>query len=290
MSTQTPARPAAPEAAPSGPDPMDQALAMVRPWIEYIPPQQRRLGLFIFLALMVHLATFFFIRIDTIRAEMRHQIRPHVTVDGAQAASISGQPAGDDFWDRMNDPRVYLFPSTESSRSASGNQPFDFTAISPNLGNSEMPPTAPPQGFQFVHPVNPPLDQRAGDSMDPPRQPFVYNEPAPLIAPKTTWQWDNVLAARQPTGMPELPSPVSDTDLAPTQIRLAISPGGAVDHVLVEQSCGKADLDQQAVAAAQRTRFQSVDQTKPQWGRVTIFWHYSGRQREEVVPTPPTGP
>ena len=52
----------------------------------------------------------------------------------------------------------------------------------------------------------------------------------------------------QPSGMPDLPSPISDTDLNPTELRVAVGADGAVEHVLVEQSCGsgRLDLDQQA--------------------------------------------
>jgi TonB family protein len=289
MATQIPAPPA-PSDAPHGADPMAQTLALIQPWINYIPPQQRRLGLFIFLALLAHVAAFFFITIDTTRAELRHQLRPHVTVDSPQTTSLSGQQVGNDFWDQLNDPRLFLLPQPPSTGASSGNPALDFATISPNLGGAELPSTAPPEGFQFVHPVNPPLDQRAEDAMNPPRQPFTYTENVPVIASKTTWQWDDTFATRQPAALPDLPSPISDTDLGPTQMRLAVNPGGAVEHVLVEQSSGNADLDQQAVLAAQKIRFLSTDQSGLIWGRITVFWHYSAKPREEVVPTPPTAP
>jgi len=290
MATPTPAPPAPPEAAPHGADPVAQALALVQPWIDYVPPQQRRLGLFIFLAFLVHLTAFFFIRIDTTRAELRRQLRPHVTVDSPQTASLSGQQVGDDFWDQLNDPRLYLLPQPVPLGASPDNPALNFAEISPDLGDSALPPTAEPEGFQFVHPVNPPLDQRVGDAMNPPRQPFTYDENPPAIASKTQWQWDDTLASRQPAALPDLSSPISDTDLGPTQMRLAVNPGGGVEHALVEQSCGNADLDQQAVLAAQKIRFHSTDQSGLLWGQITIFWHYSAKPREEVVPTPPAGP
>ncbi len=290
MATSTPAPPAAPPASTPGADPVAQTLALIQPWIDFVPPQQRRLGTFIFLAFLVHLTAFFFISIDTTRAELRHQLRPHVTVESSQAASISGQQPGDAFWDQLNDPRLFILPQEPPVGPASDNPALTYMAISSNLGSSELPPTAPPQGFQFVHPVNLPLDQRVEDALSPSRQPFTYDESPTAVAPKTTWKWDDALAPRQPMGLPDLPSPVSDTDLNPTQMRIAVGPGGDVEHVLVEQSCGRADLDQQATLAAQKIRFHSTDQSGLLWGRVTVFWHYSAKPREEVVPTPPATP
>jgi TonB family protein len=285
MANPTP--PAVPVEAPH--DPVAQTLALLQPWIDYVPPQQRRLGLFIFLAVLVHITAFFFISIDTTRAELRHQLRPHVTVENLQATAVSGQEPGQNFWDQMNDPRLFLLPQPSQPAPATDNPALNFTTVSPGLGSSELPPVAPPEGFQFVHPVNPPLDQRAEDAMNPPRQPYAYDENPSAIALKTTWQWDNVLALRHPVALPDLPSPISDTDLNPTQMRVAINPGGAVEHVLVEQSSGNAQFDQQAAMAAQKLRFLSTDQSGLTWGHLTVFWHYSAKPREEVVPTPPTG-
>src|SRR5471030_892113 len=100
MATTSPEHPASPAH-----DPVAQTLALLQPWIEYVPQRQRRLGLFIFIALLLHVATFFFIRIDASRAELRHQERIRVTVDYPQAVAVNGQQ-GDDFWDRLTDPRL----------------------------------------------------------------------------------------------------------------------------------------------------------------------------------------
>src|SRR5271170_4262491 len=83
--------PTVPDAARPGADPVAHTLALLRPWIEYVPQQQRRLGLFILLALLAHITAFYFIRIDTMRAELRHQARVHVAVESPQAMTIAGQ-------------------------------------------------------------------------------------------------------------------------------------------------------------------------------------------------------
>jgi hypothetical protein len=159
-----------------------------------------------------------------------------------------------------------------------------------------MPAPAPPVDYRVAPAIVAPLDQRVQLDMLAPRQPFSYDETPPVLAPATTWQWDKALDARHPEGLPKLPAPVSDTDLSPTELRVAVNAAGAVEHVLVDQSCGEqgasiaADLDQQAVLAAQKIRFQPTDQPGLLWGRMTVFWHYSAKPREEVVPTPPSGP
>jgi len=275
----------------SASDPVAQTLALLQPWIDYVPKQQRRLGLFIFLAFLVQLAAFFFIRIDTTRAELRHQTRTHVTVEYPQAVSVNGEP-GDKFWDHLTDPRLFLLPLNPLANLASDEPPFELNS---NLGSKELPPAAPPEDYRVTRPVVTPLEQRVEEAMQPPRQPFFYDETPPVIAARTTWRWDVALAERQPTGLPDLPSPISDTDLSPTELRVAVGPRGAVEHVLVEQSCGDLgasiakDLDQQAVLAARKIRFKPSDQPGLLWGRITVFWHYSAKPREEVVPTPLSG-
>ena len=272
-------------------DPVAQTMAILQPWIDYVPQRQRRLGLFIFLALLAHLSFFFFIRIDTTRAELRHQMRTHVTVEYPQAIAVNGE-LGDQFWDRLTDPRLFLLPLNPLANLASDQPPL---ALNSNLGSKELPPPAPPEDYRPAQPIVTPLEQRVEEAMRPPRQPFFYEEAPPAIAAKTAWQWDDALADRQPAGVLDLPSPVSDTDLSPTILRVAVGPGGAIEHILVEQSCGKwsasiaKDLDQQAVSAASKIRFKPTDQTGLLWGRITVFWRYSAKPREEVVPTPPTG-
>jgi len=285
MANSSPEHPAS-----HAPDAVTQTLALLQPWINYVPQQQRRLGIFIVLALMIHVATFFFIRIDTTRAELRHQMRTHVTVEYPQAVAVNGEPS-DDIWSRLTDPRLFLLPLNPLANIASSEPPPDLTI---RLGSTELPSPAMPEGYRTASPVITPLEQQVEETMRPPRQPFSYDETPPVVAAKTTWQWDNALATRQPSGLPALPSPISDTDLSPTVLRVAVSPEGAVEHVMVEQSCGTMgasvakDLDQQAVLAARKIQFKPTDQPGLVWGFVTVFWKYSAKPQERVVPTPPT--
>ncbi len=277
---------------PSAHDTVAQTLVLLQPWINFVPQQQRRLGLFIFVAFLVHVAAFYFIRIDTARAELRHQERTHVTVEYPQAIAVNGQ-AAEDIWDRLTDPRLFLLPLPSQAGVIADELP---TALNSSLASKDLPPAVVPEDYRAARPAITPLEQRVGEAMRPPRQPFAYDETPPVVATKTTWQWDDALGQRQPTALPDLPSPISDTDLSPTHLRVAIGPGGAVEHVMVEQSSGgfgasiAKDLDQQAALAAGKIRFKPTDQPGLVWGRLTVFWRYSAKPREEVLPTPPSAP
>jgi TonB family protein len=284
---KTPASPDLPAPAPH--DPVAQTLALLQPWIEYVPQQQRRLGLFICLALAIHAATFFFLTIDNSVAEMRRQVHTYVSVDPPSFTSGSGATA-DAYWDQLTDPRLFILPQGPQGDLASEIPSIPLgSPVSPGV----MPQPALPEIYRAAQSAVSPLDQRVALAMTPPRRPFPYDETPPVIAPKTSWQWDDILTQRHPTGVADLPSPVSDTDLSPTKLRIAVDPSGAVQEVLIEQGSGDRgasiakDLDQQAVLAARKLHFAPMDQPGLQWGRITIFWKYSAQPREEVVPTPP---
>jgi TonB family protein len=84
--------------------------------------------------------------------------------------------------------------------------------------------------------------------------------------------------------MAALASPVSDTDLSPTELRVAVDPSGTVRNVLLEATCQKPEVDQQAVLAARKVRFLPSDQPGLAWGRLTVFWHATA----PPAPPPPT--
>jgi hypothetical protein len=278
--------------APAAPDPVAQTLALLQPWIDFVPQQQRRLGLFICFALAIQAAFCFFLVIDTSVAEMRRESRLYVSVDYPQALAVNGAPA-DTFWDQLTDPRVFLLPRAPASDLASDLPPLSAGAA---LSSGAPPPPAAPDTYRSALPVLLPLDQRIAGELVPPRVPFTYDAPAAPMAAQTTWVWDPALAGRHPVA-PALPSPMSDTDLSPTELRVAVDSAGTVQHVFVDEGSGALgatggkDLDAQAVLAAQKIRLDPVTGAGLQWGRVTIFWRYSAKPREDVQPTPPaTGP
>jgi hypothetical protein len=283
--------PASPDkSAPSAHDPVAHTLALLQPWIDYVPQQQRRLGLFICLALAIHAAICLFLVIDTSVAQMRHESRLDVAVAAPPSPAVGGQPA-DSFWDQMTDPRVFLLPMNSPASLALDMPPL---ATDTSLSSKTLPPPAPPETYRTAQPAASPLEQQVADAMKPPRQPFVYDEAPTPMAATTTWQWDDALTQRHPAGAPSLPAPVSDTDLSPTKLRVAVDASGTVQHVLVDQGSGELgasiakDIDRQAVEAARKIRFDPVAAPGLQWGRITIFWRYAAKPREEVLPTPPT--
>jgi TonB family protein len=261
-------------------------LALLHPWIDFVPRQQRRLGLFIGVALAIHLAAFFFIRIDATRAELQHQARTHVTVENAHPA-IDAEGT-DAFWDALTDPRLFLLPVVPLTQLSPNEQLPGLSEINSSLGTQQLPAAAEADIYPIVPAAEPPLQQQVIADLHPARQPFSYDENVPAPDTKTTWQWDPAFAARQATDAPDLPSPVSDTDLSPTELRLAVSADGTVQHVLLEETCQKPELDQLAILAARKLRFHPATQPGLAWGRATVFWHCTPPPREVVVPTPPS--
>ena len=264
-------------------------LELIEPWISFVPQQQRRLGLFICLALALHAAVCLFLGIDVAVSQMRHAPHLYVSVDYQRARALAG-PSADSFWDQVTDPRVFLLP-----RSYTGDLALNMPSSAPSAvpGADTVPQPAPPDMYREAQPADSPLEQEVAEAMNPPRQPFGYAlAPAPMLR-QTTWQWDDALAQRHPTGAPDLPTLVSDSNLTPSRLRVAVNADGVVEHVLVEPISDDLStpvdnsLTPQIVAAAEKIRFDPVPTPGLQWGRITIFWNYAAKPREEVVPTPP---
>jgi TonB family protein len=273
---------------PTGAHPVAQTLARLHNWIDYVPQPQKRLGLFIFLAALAHLATFFFIRIDTTRSELRHQPRMQVTLESPSLSGSAPANPQDAFWDRMTDPRLYVLPLPAAPSPPVVADEFD------SVNRDFHPPSAPAPAeignYPFLQNSLAPLNERVREALRPVRQPFTYEEPARVMAQATTWQWGSGLTQRHPADVPALPSPVSDTDISPTRLRVAVDPSGVVRDVLLDQSSQVPDLDQQALLAAGKIRFQATDLPGVQWGWVTISWYYTPKPREVAAPPAPLAP
>ena len=264
-------------------------MALLEPWINFVPQQQRRLGLFICLALAIHASICLFLVIDTSVAQMRHEPHLYVSLDYPRAQAVSGE-APDQFWDQLTDPRVFLLPRTTTTDLTTGLPPW-MPSASPVA--DAMPQPAPAETYREAKPAASPLEQEVASAMTPPRQNFVYDETPASTAKQTTWQWDDVLAQRHPAGVITPPTLVSDTNLTPTRLRVAVNADGLVEHAMLEPISDDlstpvdASVAAQAVQAAQQFRFDPATTPGLQWGRVTIFWNYAAKPREEVVPTPP---
>ena len=90
--------------------------------------------------------------------------------------------------------------------------------------------------------------------------------------------------------VPALPSPISDTEINPTRLRVAVAPDGTVSDVLLDETSKDPELDQQATLAAMKLRFQPTDVPGLAWGLVTIAWYYTPKPREVAPPPAPLAP
>ncbi len=144
----------------------------------------------------------------------------------------------------------------------------------PISARASLPEPVAPEGYHSASAsaVAVPIEQQVAEAMRPPRQPFTYDETPPAIATKTTWVLGPALAPRLPASFPDLPSPTSDTDLSPTQLRVAVAPDGSVQHVMLEDGSGELgasiakELDQQAALAAKKIRFKPTRPARPRLG------------------------
>ena len=274
-------------APPVGPRPVAHTLALLQPWIDFVPQKQRRLGVFICCALAAHIAAFFFIRIDATRAEIQRPDLTHLTMEDSRAGTSAGM--SDSFLDSLADPRFFLLPTLPIDHLSVRESGRVLADMNSNLGTDQAPPPAAGPAEQPILSVPAPsLAEEVTATLNPSRQAFVYDESAPLPPNHTTWEWDPAFATRLPAQIPGLPSPVSDTDVNPTELQVALGPDGTVEHVLLENSSQKPDLDQQAILALRKMRFEPGSATGDTWGRVTVYWHATAPPPEVVVPTPPT--
>ena len=269
-----------------GPRPVAHTLALLQPWIDFVPQKQRRLGLFICCALAAHGAAFFFIRIDATRAEIQRPDLTHLTMESARAGTAT--ESSDAFLDSLADPRFFLLPTLPVDHLSARESALAFADLHSGLGGNEAPATAPAPVEPLTAAPVPSLAQEVATTMNPDRQAFTYDETAPLPSTRTLWEWDPAFAARLPAQVPVLTSPVTDTDVNPTELQVALAQDGTVEHVLLENSSQKPELDQQAILALRKLRFHPVDSAGDTWGRVAVFWHATAPPPEVVVPTPPT--
>jgi TonB family protein len=267
-------------------DVVHHTLARLHTWIDEVPQPKRRLGKFIVAAAALHLAAFFFILIDNTRPELTHQIRTSVIFDDATAGA-TGAPRNA-YWDRMTDPRLYLLPESEGSQPPPIALPLDPGPL--QLQSVPLPSPAEVGNCPLLSQPLPTLTERVEDALRPSRQPFTYQEKPTPIATTTVWQWGDALAGRAPASPPALPAPVSDTEINPTRLRVAVAPDGTVSDVLLDESSKDPGLDQQATLAALKLRFQPTDAPGTVWGMVTVAWYYTPKPKAVAPPSAPLAP
>jgi hypothetical protein len=150
-----------------------------------------------------------------------------------------------------------------------------------NLGWNEQPayltiklPEAPPS---LLEPV--PLDVSVLSAAEKtPAEPEESDEETipPLVAVnQSVVHVLGTLANREVNFVPELPVITNSVPLRPSQVRIGIGAGGLVRYALLNRSCGSDSVDAQAVALAQRLRFEAEPNGTPTeltWGVVRFLW------------------
>lgn len=263
------------------------ARVTIEPLFEVVPPEKRRLGLFLLLVGLAHVLAFSLIQISYPQPPIRNISRVHVTL----TETVSQAPINRGslrFWYALEDPSLLIRPRgalVETDK-------IELTPIKRESVAAAQPVSLAlrEERISFLPDGLPSLTDRATSMLEPPRQVFSYAEIKPAAEkPSTTLTFDPVLAPRLAPPAPTLPRQSSSllTEAGATIIRLGLNPDGRVAHALVEQSCGKAAVDTVALQALRKTHFlPATGQNQGLvWGQVTVYWQF---EPEPAPATPPT--
>lgn len=259
----------------------------IEPLFDVVPPEKRRLGLFLLLVGLLHVLAFSVIQITYPQPPIKTASRVHVTL----TETISQAPLNRSslrFWYALEDPSLLIRPRGPVVDTAK----VDITPTKRDAVPVTPVMTLPQRDdkISFLPDGLPSLTERASAMMEPPRQLFVYTEAkASATKPMTTLSLDPALAARAITPLPTLPKQASSllTEAGATILRVGVNPDGRVGHVLVEQSCGKSAVDSVALQALRKTRFQPATGANPGliWGQVTVYWQFEPEPTPVATPT-----
>ena len=243
--------------------------------LEAVPEEQRRLGLVLFLVALAHGLAFFAFSVVTPSALPAQRAKTHVVLySSASSAAPAPTLADFGFWSRINDPSLPIYPpdlmeGTGRPRSA----PRWPSAA------AEAATVAVASDFDFLPDRLAPLPQRAEEVLAPP--PPLFNYRAALFRPSlpaTTVEWSAALAGRR-QGLPAWSLPDAPVNLLAesgvTVLRLAVDARGHVLHAVVDQSSGRSEIDRLALDGARGLHFAPAPNTRPVWGRATVFWRFT---------------
>jgi hypothetical protein len=244
---------------------LQQAPLLIEDFLESLPPEKKRLGLWIALSITLHTAVFYGVRVSYPSSEIPRLRTARV--------SLAGELRSDS--EAANDPSRLMVPTGDLLNSAELRAP-----VQPRFeGSEELPPVAAdPVRMEFLPGGLAALRDRAGSVMQPPRQTFEFAEELPFTPiPETRVEWGASLAARADKSALTLPGATADLldEAQVTVLVVGVSAEGDIRHVLVEQSAGKSKVDDVAVAAIRRVRLAPVVSPDLVWGKVTVFWNYA---------------
>jgi TonB family protein len=261
-----------------------EVLAQVEGMFDAIPEEKRRVGYFVGLSLLAHVAVFALVRVTYPPETTAWNLPLTVTVEGV-TDTPSESEASNAFWDSVLDPSQIILPQTRVADPTPMSwqmnpRPIEVEASGTTLALVDDSESLP-AGLA-------PLAVRLRQALVPERPVFRYpalrrDEPKP----KTLVQWSENLQGRwkgEPPVLPGVPANLL-SEAGPTVLRVAVLGSGQVGTVLILSSSGKNEMDTRAVEAVRRIRFEPREGSSLQWGGATIFWAVA-----DEAPNPSTPP
>lgn len=247
---------------------------------EALPEEKKRLGWLCVVALFGHIAAFFVLHVSYPPQQYQRTQRTQITLYTPETMVQSGLN-NRTFWLEMNDPSRFIRPQSD----------WVVTQLAPSEINprwqkvpGESRVLLPLAGdLQFLPDRLAPLSERAFESLRPPSQSFQFlAHDLPASARRTVVEWEEPLRSRltvEPWVLPPAKAELLDQARV-TVLRVGLDRGGEVNHVLIEASSGKSEIDLLAVDSLRSRKFKPVTEGGIVWGRVTIFWLYQGTEPE----------
>jgi hypothetical protein len=253
----------------------------LEPLLQVLPEEQRRLGFYLFLAFLAHLAAFIFIEINYpyffTLPQSQFQITYHYP------GFKSNVQLNEDFLDQWRDPGDLILNGSISGPPKEGPEAFPFTFESQKEGEYAL--AEPASSNDFLSSDIAPLSARVEETLRPPLEPFNYPELSfTPSSPETTLGFSDSLQDRVPPGLPHFPHATihSLNEAGVTILSLAIDGRGKASHVLVQQSCGQTELDLLAIDIIRRALFENSAKNDLVWGTVTVFWRFDPPSKTET--------
>jgi hypothetical protein len=251
------------------------SLRTVEQFFEVLPPEKRRLGLIVFVSILAHTAAFFVVRVTYPPLEIKPQPRLRATLQSPETTG-AGKAASMAFWNDIQDPSLLILP-----RGALLGKDSDVREVKPRLGvgtrgSGTVPTVALAGDPEFLPTELSPLTERAQAALEPEIRHYQFPPSAAPSEQATQIVLDPALEADLGGPLPVLASPEASllSDAGVTMIRLGVGADGRVRYLLVEESGGRAAIDDLAVQGLQRLVFKPKDGTRLRWGRVLVSWRF----------------